>query len=315
MRLTPHPIPRRNQVPRLAVWLVVLGALLVGTLGQRGLRAADEPPKAGEAAAGKEDGKSDGGEKKAGDDAEAAEATPGPTGVEKQAPENILEMIVAGGTLNIVFFIVLGLFSLVSAAVVMERMVNITQQKLIPQEIVRDLKELIRKGDVRAASYRELSQKSTSILANILKAGLHRIGRPLGEIEKSMEDAAAREVARIRGRIRPLSVVASVAPLVGLLGTVVGMLQAFRTASQAGLGKAELLAEGIYLALETTVAGLVIAIPCLLFAAWFNSRTERYMFEIDEQMMDALPMLARLEHDAPERPATRGTTNPLLAGR
>ena len=108
----------------------------------------------------------------------------------------------------------------------------------------------------------------------------------------------AREMAGLRARNRPLSVIGSVAPLVGLLGTVVGMIFAFRTTSQAGLGKAELMAEGIYLALITTAAGLAIAIPCLLLVAWFNSRVDRMMWQIDEQLLETLPCFAQMETTA-----------------
>ena len=97
------------------------------------------------------------------------------------------------------------------------------------------------------------------------------------EVEKAMEDAAARELGVLRSRVRPLTVLSSVGPLVGLLGTAVGMILVFRTASEVGPGKAELLAEGIYLKLETTVAGLIVAIPSVLFAAVFNSRSEKLL--------------------------------------
>ena len=118
------------------------------------------------------------------------------------------------------------------------------------------------------------------------------------EVEKAMEDAAAREMAAMRSRNRPLSVIGSVAPLVGLLGTVVGMIFAFRVSSLAGLGKAELLAEGIYLALLTTAGGLTIAIPCLLLVAWFNTLVERFMRDIDETLLEVMPGFTRVENMA-----------------
>jgi biopolymer transport protein ExbB len=163
----------------------------------------------------------------------------------------------------------------------------------------------------------ELCQRNKAPISDILKAGLLRIGRPMPEVEKSMEDAALREMASQRARIRPLSVVADVAPLIGLLGTVVGMLDAFRTASQEGLGKAETLAEGIYLALETTVAGLIIAIPAMLFAALFVARLERYMRETDEQLMEVMPVLGRMQLTGSDAAAPRSApaNNPLMAGR
>src|SRR5580704_8151593 len=113
-----------------------------------------------------------------------------------------------------------------------------------------------------------------------------------------MEDTAARELGALRGRIRPLTVLSSVGPLVGLLGTAVGMILVFRTASQVGPGKAELLAEGIYLKLETTVAGLIVAIPSVLFAAVLNSKAEKVMRLVDEQLMETIPCFVRMQQTA-----------------
>jgi biopolymer transport protein ExbB len=114
-----------------------------------------------------------------------------------------------------------------------------------------------------------------------------------------MEDAAAREMAELRGRVRPLTIMGNIAPLVGLQGTVVGMIQAFYTASAGGLGgQGESLAQGIYLALLTTAAGLAIAIPSLLLAAFYNARIERVFREIDLHLTEVLPSFW-----SPEKPA------------
>ena len=149
-----------------------------------------------------------------------------------------------------------------------------------------------------------MCEEYTSPIASILKAGVTRAGRPLPEAEKAMEDAAAREMAAMRSRNRALSVVGSVAPLVGLLGTVVGMIFAFRVSSQAGLGKAELLAEGIYMALITTAAGLTIAIPSMLCAAWFNATADKFMRDIDEALLETMPTFTRMEHENGSGPNT-----------
>jgi biopolymer transport protein ExbB len=226
----------------------------------------------------------------------------------KKPPGNLWEMIVAGGPLNIAFMSFLGLISLVAAAVALERLTNLTRGKIVPLTLVRGIEEQNRAGDRRLERYQTLCDQNPSPLASVLRAGLLRAGRPLAEIEKGLEDALAREMAELRARARPLSVAANVAPLIGLLGTVVGMLEAFRIASQAGLGKAELLAEGIYLALETTVAGLLIAIPALLCAAWLNGRGERFVREIADQMNETLPVLAQTGQRG-TRPAG---SNPLI---
>jgi biopolymer transport protein ExbB len=223
----------------------------------------------------------------------------------RKVPETLLELIVAGGPLNIAFLAVLGLFSLVSLTVILERAVNLTERKLIPPGFVRELHGLLGKQEDNAAPFRALCERYPSVIANVLKAGLIRAGRPVPEVEKAMEDAAARELGELRSRVRPLTVLSSVGPLVGLLGTAVGMILVFRTASQVGPGKAELLAEGIYLKLETTVAGLIVAIPSVLFAAVFNSRTEKLLRRVDEQLMETIPCFARMEHNGADRPVER----------
>jgi biopolymer transport protein ExbB len=120
----------------------------------------------------------------------------------------------------------------------------------------------------------------------VLSAGLRRAGSPLPEIEKAVEDAGSREVRKLNANLRPLSVVITIAPLLGLLGTVWGMVVAFiQIASAEGLGKPEQLADGISQALITTVAGLVIAIPTQAAYYWFRGRIDRWVREA-EAMFD-----------------------------
>src|SRR5579871_5335013 len=157
-----------------------------------------------------------------------------------KAPETLLELVLAGGPLNIGFLAVLGLFSLVSLAVILERLANLRERKLIPPGFVRDLQALTRRKEDVPDPFLEICNRYPSPIANILKAGLLRAGRPVPEAEKAMEDAAARELGILRSSVRPLTVLSAVGPLVGLLGTAVGMILVFRTAAQVGPGKAEL---------------------------------------------------------------------------
>jgi biopolymer transport protein ExbB len=224
----------------------------------------------------------------------------------KKAPQTLLELIVAGGPINIGFISVLGLFSLVGLAVILERLVNLTSGKLIPPGFVRELQELVRRQEHRPQPFRELCERYPSVIANILKAGLIRAGRPVTEVEKAMEDVAARELGVLRNKVRPLTVLSSAGPLVGLLGTTIGMILVFQTVNQVGLGRGDLLAEGIYLKLQTTAAGLIVAIPSVLFAAFFNSRSEKLLRRIDEQLIETIPCFMRMEHKE-ERPLARST--------
>lgn len=288
-------------------WSFVGVALLVGgaSLAQDAVPTSDASPPAASASASTTD-------QHAGAAADSADSEiVGP----KKPPGNLWEMIVAGGPLNLAFMGFLGFISLVAAAVALERLANVTRAKLVPPALAGELEELARSGEHRVEKYEALLADGGTPLANVWRAALLRVGRPMSEIEKAMEDGAGRELAELRSRARPLSVAANVAPMVGLLGTVVGMLEAFRVASQAGLGKAELLAEGIYLALETTVAGLLIAIPAMLLASFINSRGERLMRELADHLTRVLPVFAKLEERRPTGSPRTTSDNPLLSGR
>ncbi|MEM9659555.1 MAG: MotA/TolQ/ExbB proton channel family protein, partial [Planctomycetota bacterium] len=209
------------------------------------------------------------------------------------------QIILDSGWSGIVFYALLLIFSIVAMTVTLERLVKLRRSRILPREFANDLHALVQRNEADVRRLRQLSEGSEAPVAKVLWAGVLRAGRPLPEVEKAMEDAAARELASMRSRNRPLSVIGQIAPLVGLLGTVVGMIIAFRISSQAGLGKAELLAKGIYIALMTTAAGLSIAIPCLLAAAWFNTLVDRFFREIDECLLETMPSFARVEERTP----------------
>ncbi len=173
------------------------------------------------------------------------------------------------------FYAMEGTLSVMALSCTLERLVNLRRRKLMPPRFVRRIHDLVARREDSAENLMSLCEGSESRFAGILRAGVLRAGRPLAEVEKAMEDAMGRESSAQRGRIRTLAVIAYIAPMVGLLGTVVGMILAFRVTSQAGTGKAELLAEGIYLALLRTAFGLVIAVPSLYMANFFNTRVER----------------------------------------
>lgn len=244
--------------------------------------------------------------------AQEAEPTPADAPASADTDDTLLTLILDGGPTGIGFMLILGLFSFAAVTIAVERAVNTRRDKILPREFADRLRALGDLPQTEPEQFRPLVGQYRSPAATILRAGLLRAGRPLSEVEKSMEDAAAREMESIRSGIRPLSVIGSIAPLIGLLGTVVGMIMAFRIASQSGLGKGEMLAQGIYMALFTTAAGLMIAIPCLLFAARLNSKVDRIFREIDELLMEALPCFERVERvaAAPQRRAEHRTNLP-----
>ena len=231
-----------------------------------------------------------------------------------EEPPSIMSMVRDSGPVGWGFMLVLGAFSVYGTMVAVERFSATRSQVLLPLQFVESLQRLVVGRQASEAELRGLCAKFDAPPTNILSAGLLRMGRPLPEVEKALEDAAAREIAELRSGVRPLSIIGSIAPLVGLLGTVVGMIGAFYTASEGGLGgKGETLAQGIYLALLTTAAGLAIAIPCLLLAAFFNAKIDRTFREIDLHLAEILPSFCALEQTPAGEFASAERESRLLA--
>ena len=143
----------------------------------------------------------------------------------------------------------------------------------------------------------EICQKFPSAAANVLKAALVKAGRPQSEIEHAVSEASQRQATKMAQLVSWLGLAAAIAPLIGLLGTVWGITQAFYDTTQlvAGQNRAEALAEGIYTALVTTMVGLIIAIPSAVFAHFFENRIVSLMNQIEEMIFNLMPQLERYE--------------------
>ena len=175
-----------------------------------------------------------------------------------------------------------------------ERFITLRRKKVIPPEIMRCMQAASDSGDpeVRRRMLDEI-QANNSPMGRIVKAGLRKVDRPVLELEKAIEDAGAKEMARMQRNNKVLSSVASIAPLLGLLGTVTGFMRSFMmvAATSEALGKAELLATGIYEALVTTAVGLVIAIPSMALYFYYQERVDKLVGKIDEVAVELLETL------------------------
>ncbi|MDB5351484.1 MAG: MotA/TolQ/ExbB proton channel family protein [Planctomycetota bacterium] len=198
----------------------------------------------------------------------------------------------------------IGVCSVFLVTFLLERLANMRRSKVIPQAFLDELNKLKDTRQLTPKSLEELCKKYPSPMCNVVKASLLRVGHPLLEVEKVMEDAAARELTIMRSAIRPLTAIASVAPLLGLVGTVFGMIDSFIVTSQPGLkDRTELLASGIYEALVATAAGLLVAVPALIAAYYFTGRLDKLSREMGDQLTPLVPALASLDSPAPPAPA------------
>ena len=187
--------------------------------------------------------------------------------------------------------------SLVVATFGIERLVALRGGRFLPPGLRDGIAKLVTSGFDPRKAYR-LCQEFPSAAADVLTAMLEKVGRPVPEIERAAEVAKDREASRLYANIRPLSLAVTVTPLLGLLGTVQGMIMAFYTTAnlEAGANRAAELASGIYVALITTFAGLCVAIPAAMIAHYLEGRILRGFRGVDDLVADVLPQLERYEN-------------------
>lgn len=207
------------------------------------------------------------------------------------------DIALAGGTIGYIIMFL----SVAALALTIEQLINLRASVLIPPGLADRVRELLTAGQVSQAL--QQCKLRPSLLSYVLSAGFNEADADWPHVEKAMEDAAAEQSARLLRKVEYLSVIANLAPMLGLLGTVIGMVAAFReVAISGGAARAADLAEGIYLALVTTVEGLVVAIPTLAAYAFFRNR-------VDELVSEAV-LAAQLATAPLRRHKTRGLAAP-----
>jgi biopolymer transport protein ExbB len=171
--------------------------------------------------------------------------------------------------------------------------------RVIPRPFVKRFLQQLGDGELDRDQARELCEKNQSPVSQVFAAALKKWGRPSVEVEQAILDAGERVTNNLRRYLRMLNGISTVSPLLGLLGTVFGMIESFNTiAASDAMGRAELLAGGISQALLTTAAGLTVAIPALLAYLFFVGRVDSLIMEIDalgQELVDIISAEAQTE--------------------
>ena len=197
------------------------------------------------------------------------------------------EMILAGRYM----MIPIGIASLVGMTVIIERVLVLRQGRIVKPEIASAVESLSASRDL-ATAY-ATCDRHPGAFANIVRAGLDHADNDWTIIRDVLEEAGRQEATRLTRRLGILETVAAVSPLLGLLGTVLGMIRVFATISLAGLGNPETLSSGISEAMVTTAAGLIIGIPALVAHNWLNGRADRIIFDLEFYSSKVLDTLRR----------------------
>ncbi|MBN1845519.1 MAG: MotA/TolQ/ExbB proton channel family protein [Sedimentisphaerales bacterium] len=208
---------------------------------------------------------------------ESASATPAALLAAEQRI-SLWSTIAAGGVIG---YLIL-LMSLVALAFVIEHFLTIRRERLLPAQLIADLEELVHNRQYEQAKQR--CGRDGSYLAQVVGAGLNQMGSMFGffDMQNTMQETSEREISRLNRKLEYLAFIASSAPMMGLLGTVTGMIRAFnKIAETEGAARPSELAGGISEALVTTCLGLVVAIPTMFCVAVFRSRIESYVSEAE----------------------------------
>ena len=170
--------------------------------------------------------------------------------------------------------------SVLMLGIAIERLYNLRRKNVINSDFLENVRKQWDWKDIKKTL--QLCNSFDNSLSRILKVGVLRVGGKLDEIERAIEGAGQHEASLMNSNLRVLGAVANITPMMGLLGTVLGMIKAFNVISLSGTGNPGLVASGISEALITTAAGMVVGIPALALYHYFRGKIDRYVFEMEE---------------------------------
>ena len=179
--------------------------------------------------------------------------------------------------------------SVVSLAIVLERLWSLRQNRVMPQYLMKQIWQLHRDNQLAMADLGKL--KASSPMGRILAAGLINRKHPKEVMKESIEEVGRQVVHELERYLNTLGTIAAISPLLGLLGTVIGMIKVFSVIVTAGVGDPAVLAGGISEALITTAAGLSVAIPSLMFHRYFMGLVDRLVLGMEEQALKLVEVI------------------------
>ncbi len=197
----------------------------------------------------------------------------------------MIEFLMRGGIL----MIPLGICSVLAVAVILERSFSLRTRRVLRLDVLQRVKDLL--VDNKIGEAMTVCRRQPSVMGRILLSAIMNHDRDREELKTIVEDAGRQEVPALDRYLGVLGTISAVAPLLGLTGTVFGMIRTFAVISEKGIAHPSQLAGGISVALITTATGLVIAIPALIFFNYFTSKADRLVLEIEKhsfRLVDAL---------------------------
>ncbi len=212
-----------------------------------------------------------------------------------ESPQSLYQLYWRGGYfMHPILFL-----SLLMLAFTVERVIGLRRARVVPPDLVQGLGEMSGQGGFDPRRAYRLCQEYPSTLANVVRAMLLKVGRPHSEVEQTVRETKDAEATKLYANVRPIALAQTIGPMLGLLGTVQGIIMAFSeiSASTAATNsnKFTQFASGIYTALITTFAGLCVAIPAAIFCHYFEGRIQKLFQQIDDVLSNLLPLVEKYE--------------------
>ncbi|MEE3370471.1 MAG: MotA/TolQ/ExbB proton channel family protein [Planctomycetota bacterium] len=224
---------------------------------------------------------------------EVAPETPAPDPPESGKRRSLFDTLADGGLVGVL----IGLLSMIAVGFVVEHFIHIRHTTMMPENLVLDLEELIHDGQLEEATELCKDPSNDSLIAHVVLAGLERFqGSQFGfaEYKAAVEEAGEDQTGRLYRKTEVLNLIGSIAPMLGLTGTVLGMIDAFnQIAASGGMAKPDQLAAGIGQALVTTLMGLVVAIPTMIAFSFFRNRIDSIVAEAGKRVEQILTPLGQ----------------------
>ncbi len=203
---------------------------------------------------------------------------------------SVIDLVVDGGAGSIIIISILFVLLFVALYIYFERLFAINAASKIDKNFMNQIRDHITNGKLEAAKL--LCAQNDSPVARLTEKGISRIGKPLDDINTAIENAGTLEVYKLERNVSVLATVAGAAPMIGFLGTVIGMILAFHQMASSG-GQAEMgsLASGIYTAMTTTVGGLIVGIIAYIAYNHIVNRTDKVVHKMEANAVEFLDLL------------------------
>tara|TARA_R110001592_G_scaffold88812_6_gene261437 strand:+ start:6573 stop:7289 length:717 start_codon:yes stop_codon:yes gene_type:complete len=210
--------------------------------------------------------------------------------VSEEKTLTIWQLISSGGVGGAIIMIALLILSILAVYIIVERYLSIKKASKEDANFMNQIKDFILDGKIDAAM--SLCKSNSSPVAKMIEKGISRIGKPLSDIGTAVENTAKLELNKLEKNLSTLATISGAAPMIGFLGTVIGMIMVFhKMASAGGNIDVEMLSEGIYTAMVTTVAGLIVGIVAYIGYNLLVAKMEKIVFIMEARTTEFLDIL------------------------